>query len=139
LSEKCTYQAKANLLPGTLPFSIQNTLTGYEIHMGRTHLNNGARPLLRVIERSDKTVDEPDGAVSDDAMLFGTYFHGIFDNDEFRACLINFLRTKKGQPPLSQSEVLPTAHKRKMHFDNLANIVRNNIKMDVIYKKLGLN
>ncbi|MGR3311170.1 MAG: cobyric acid synthase [Candidatus Brocadiales bacterium] len=138
LSEKCTYQAKANLLPGTLPFSVQDILTGYEIHMGRTCLNNGIRPLLRITERSDKPVDELDGAASRDGLLFGTYFHGIFDNDEFRSHLINFLRIKKGQAPLSRLEVLPTAHKKKMHYDNLADIVRNNIKMDVIYKKLGL-
>ncbi len=138
LSEKCTYQAKANLLPNTLPFSVQDILTGYEIHMGRTCLNNGIRPLLHITERSDKLADELDGAASHDGLLFGTYFHGIFDNDEFRSRLINFLRIKKGQAPLSQFEVLPTAHKKKMHYDNLADIVRNNIKMDVIYKKLGL-
>ncbi len=138
LPEKCTYQAKANLLPNTLPFSIRNTLTGYEIHMGRTYLNNGIKPLLHVIERSGKPANELDGAISNDGLLFGTYFHGIFDNDEFRSRLINFLYTKKGYPPLSRFEVISTAQKKKIHYDNLANTVRNNIKMDIIYKKLGL-
>ncbi|MBI2559950.1 MAG: cobyric acid synthase [Planctomycetes bacterium] len=141
LPEKCTYQAKANLLPDTLLFSTQNTLTGYEIHMGRTILNNGIRPLLRITERSDKPVDVPDGAVSHDGMHWGTYFHGIFDNDEFRSQLINFLRKKKGLSPpsimLSEEKNL-TAHKKEIHYDNLADIVRNNIKMNLIYKRLGL-
>ena len=151
LPEKCTYQAKANLLPNTLPFSVQNTLTGYEIHMGRTTPHpdpspqgrrvgrGGIRPLLRIIERSDKPVDVLDGAVSHDGLLWGTYFHGIFDNDEFRSQLIKFLYTKKGHPPLSRFEVISTAQKKKIHYDNLANTVRNNIKMDIIYKRIGLN
>ena len=53
-------------------------VSGYEIHMGRTTLGARAAPLLQ-------TDDGPDGAVSDDGLVLGSYLHGFFDSDEVLA------------------------------------------------------
>ncbi len=52
-------------------------LTGYEIHIGETTGPDCARPTS-VIN------GHPDGAVSADGLVQGTYLHGYFDNGKFR-------------------------------------------------------
>ncbi|HTY20316.1 MAG TPA: hypothetical protein VMC44_01640, partial [Geobacteraceae bacterium] len=46
--------------------------------------------------RSGREVKIGDGAVSPDGRVFGTYLHGIFDNDGFRTAFLNRLRKEKG-------------------------------------------
>ena len=53
-------------------------LAGYEIHMGATTGPDAARPFA-YLERG------PDGAVSADGRIEGSYVHGLFAGDEFRA------------------------------------------------------
>lgn len=55
---------------------------GYEIHMGRTDGPDRARPWLMVD-------DKPEGAVSANGLVRGSYLHGMFSADAFRA---SFLR-----------------------------------------------
>lgn len=50
---------------------------GYEIHVGRTTGPDVARPFARVS-------GEPEGAVSADGLVAGSYFHGMFREDAFR-------------------------------------------------------
>jgi adenosylcobyric acid synthase len=51
---------------------------GYEIHLGRSRGPDAARPMLRIGERHD-------GATSRDGRVQGTYLHGLFSSDAFRA------------------------------------------------------
>ena len=53
------------------------SLSGYEIHMGRT---NGPDTLSPMITLDGK----PDGAVSQDGRIRGCYMHGLFSTDEWR-------------------------------------------------------
>ena len=53
-------------------------LTGYEIHMGRTTGPDTARPFA-LLQRG------PDGAISADGRIEGSYLHGLFGGDSFRA------------------------------------------------------
>jgi adenosylcobyric acid synthase len=53
-------------------------LSGYEIHMGRTAGPDCARPAAII----DGVAD---GAVSADGKVFGTYLHGLFGANAFRA------------------------------------------------------
>ncbi|WP_103171875.1 cobyric acid synthase [Paracoccus sp. SY] len=57
--------------------ALGQTVTGYEIHMGRTTGPDCARPFAHV--------PGPDGAVSRDGRIMGTYLHGLFSDDGFRA------------------------------------------------------
>ena len=59
-------------------------VTGYEIHMG---LSNGVdcdNPFIKLGSNRD-------GAISQDGRVFGTYLHGIFTSDAFRAAFLNEL------------------------------------------------
>ncbi|MEH3119097.1 MAG: cobyric acid synthase [Methylorubrum populi] len=53
--------------------------TGYEMHVGDTSGPDTTRPLLRFSD------GRPDGAVSDDGLVAGTYVHGLFADDRQRA------------------------------------------------------
>jgi len=66
-------------------------VAGYEIHMGRTTGTDCARPFLRI-------EGAPEGAVSADGRVAGTYVHGLFTDDAFRAA---FLRAHGTQSDLS--------------------------------------
>jgi adenosylcobyric acid synthase len=57
-------------------------LEGYEIHLGRTIGADCARPVVIIDGR-------PDGAVSPDGLVSGTYLHGLFASDAYRAALLN--------------------------------------------------
>jgi adenosylcobyric acid synthase len=52
---------------------------GYEMHMGITTGPDCARPFARLADGS------PDGAVSPDGRVIGTYVHGLFADDRQRA------------------------------------------------------
>jgi len=52
-------------------------LAGYEIHMGRTAGPDCARPFVEIDGK-------PDGAMSQDGRITGTYLHGLFSSDRFR-------------------------------------------------------
>ena len=58
---------------GGVPFS------GYEMHMGATTGPDCARPFARLADGS------PEGAVSADGRVIGTYVHGLFGDDRQRS------------------------------------------------------
>jgi adenosylcobyric acid synthase len=51
---------------------------GYEMHMGVTEGPDGARPFARLANGA------PEGAVSADGLVLGTYVHGLFADDRQR-------------------------------------------------------
>ena len=68
--------------------------------------------------------------VSGKGNVFGTYVHGIFDNDDFRRQFLNAVRLNKNLPPLSSTRNL-RAEKQK-NYDRLARIVRENLNMNLL-------
>jgi len=100
---------------------------GYEIHHGRT-VSSHAR-ALQLDDGSEG------GAVSADGRIWGSYLHGIFDDDNFRRCFIDMLRSSRNLQPLG-SVVAP--YDLEAAFDRLADIVRDSVDMKAIYRMLGL-
>jgi len=87
-------------------------LDGYEIHSGESNL------------RGEKVIAAGN--------VFGTYVHGIFDNDDFRRQFLNAVRLNKNLPPL-QSTRNVRAEKQK-NYERLAKIVRENLNMELLRK-----
>ncbi|MGL3605385.1 cobyric acid synthase [Rhizobium sp. G187] len=56
-------------------------LSGYEIHLGITSGPDCVRPAVSIENR-------PDGAMSADGKVVGTYLHGLFSSDAYRAKLL---------------------------------------------------
>lgn len=76
-----------NVSARSLQFDVP--LSGYEIHLGRTTGLDCLRPVA-VIDGVE------DGASSADGKIFGTYLHGLFGADEFRARFLESLGVRSG-------------------------------------------
>jgi len=65
----------------------EDAVAGYEIHIGKTLYEDHAEPFATLIG------GEPDGCISTDRRVLGTYLHGIFDHDAFRHHFLAAART----------------------------------------------
>jgi len=111
-------------------------VAGYEIHMGRTTTAPGLGPAVRIRERAGQAADDDDGAESADGLVFGTYLHGLFDSDAFRAGFLGALRRRKGLAgPWERGPAF--AARRQADLDALAAMVRANLDMGRVYDLLG--
>ncbi len=107
----------------------QSYIKGYEIHHGRTVIGPNSIPIL-INESKIHT-----GARSHDYSIWGTYLHGVFDNDKFRRYFIDSIRIKKGLPPL---KFVQAAYDIESAIDRLADCVESCIDMSTIYSLLGV-
>ncbi len=109
----------------------EERLEGYEIHMGQTRRGDGVAPLFRIVRRNGQPCNVEDGAVNARANVWGTYLHGIFDNDRFRHEFLNTLRERKGLSPLTRFQVF---YKQRLeeHVEKLARTVSDALDMDRI-------
>jgi adenosylcobyric acid synthase len=62
---------------------------GYEIHMGQTDGSDCKRPLFDLAGRGE-------GAMSEDGRVMGTYLHGLFGSDAYRAAFLARLGVRGG-------------------------------------------
>jgi adenosylcobyric acid synthase len=113
-------------------WTSKDLLKGYEIHMGRTTGDIGLFQLRRIYSdseiRNSKSEMVLDGSAKGN--VWGTYIHGIFDNDAFRRGLINVLRVKRG---LALAEnVTDFAKARDAALDRWADVLRESIDMRFI-------
>lgn len=60
--------------------ALGQPVTGYEIHMGRSTGPDCGRPFAHI--------PDPDGAISPDGRVMGSYLHGLFADDTFRAAFL---------------------------------------------------
>ncbi|MHC1548582.1 cobyric acid synthase [Phyllobacterium sp. K27] len=81
--EKTVRNVQAHSLQFDLP------LKGYEIHLGRTTGPDCIRPAVNI----DGVAD---GAISADGKVFGTYMHGLFSADAFRAAFLKSMGISAG-------------------------------------------
>lgn len=139
-SEKVTTQVEAEVAgTGPLLEGIKGCrVAGYEIHMGKTKLEAGVYPAFIITESSGRKAHSPDGAVSRDGLVFGTYIHGIFDSSDFRRRVLNNLRARKGLRPLAPATSVPAFEQRNKDLDKLAAVVRGSLDMEKIYALMGL-
>jgi cobyric acid synthase CobQ/L-threonine-O-3-phosphate decarboxylase len=120
--EKTLVRVRARHLPSGLD------LYGYEIHHGWTE----GRGLQPVVRREDGEVI---GIGRDQERIWGTYLHGLFDADAFRRWFIDRLRARRGLPVDGR---IRAVYDLEPALDRLAETVRRSLRMDFIYRLLGL-
>ncbi len=103
-------------------------VTGYELHEGTTNLLS-AKPLFRIKEgMGNNNEGKYDGAYQNN--VFGTYFHGIFNNYNLRRELLNHIRKNKGLEIRTGDDPYETSVESSL--EKLANIVEDSLDMDYI-------
>jgi adenosylcobyric acid synthase len=117
VASKQLRNVKGRLLPENVP------VAGYEIHNGASE---GPALAYSFCDLDGK----PDGAISDDGQVMGTYLHGLFDNPQTcRALLARFGLTDDG------GEVDYPAH-RQRELDRLADLLEGHLNMVEIHSLL---
>ncbi|RMD68461.1 MAG: cobyric acid synthase, partial [Bacteroidetes bacterium] len=132
---KQTHQVEATFLTaaGAAGFAGFERIRGYEIHAGETRYGILARPLLRLTRRSGEEVAIEDGAVSSDGRVWGSYLHGLFDDERLRHALLLPLFLAKGiEPEGQQSTDLDS------ELDRLAGHLETHLDLEPVWRHLGL-
>lgn len=129
LEGKTRTQIKGKLACGAVLFQEERKeeqeqeLHGYEIHMGKTNYEDGAKPFS-ILED-----DRMDGCISEDGMVAGTYLHGIFDNEMFAKAYFQ-LEEKEEEQSFEQF--------KNSQYDKLADLIRSSIDMEEVYRILEI-
>jgi len=135
--EKVTIQCRAQV--SSQIFGAGLKVHGYEIHQGRTTAANGAQPLLQVAEAGGGT--HFDGTVTLAGRIWGTYMHGIFDDDSFRNAYLNWLREHRSGGSRSQfGEVFGGSYRERKEegLNHLADLLLNSLDMTMVDRLAGL-
>ncbi len=109
-------------------------LKGYEIHMGESEGDIGLFEIKRLSGQAPAAGFRPDGSAR--GHCWGTYIHGIFENDAFRRGVLNGLRQKKGMAPLRTSVSYTEIRERAL--DRLADLLRLHLDIGFIRRTIGL-
>ena len=100
----------------------------YEIHLGYSKIKanelDSTVSIFKVIKRSGEKVDERDGFINAEKNVWGSYFHGLFNNDMFREKFITMLLNKKENHIESYEEKINNS------FNRLAQLFEENIDME---------
>lgn len=119
--DKVLRQTRAVFLP------TGRAVRGYEIHHGRSA--GHARPVMT--SEDGETI----GWGREDLSVWGTYLHGVFDDDAFRREFLDGLRSRKGLAPLGTVQAV---YDVEAALDRLAETVRRNLDMKRIYELLKM-
>ena len=139
---KTTCQVEAELINGSKLFNVVQhssndgfkNLKGYEIHMGVTTGDIGLFRLSRITHHASPVTVVMDGSLKGN--VWGTYIHGLFDNDSFRTALLNSLRCRKGL--LTVKETINYPALRETAINKWADILRNSVDICFILRLLDM-
>lgn len=105
-------------------------VSGYEIHMGVTDsTHSGGRFLFRLSDGRTEGLERSDG------LVFGSYLHGLFDNQELTWRLLERFGRGKGIA-IAKPASDPERYKQEQ-YDKLADLVRASLNMDAVYQILN--
>ena len=137
LPEKQTTQVVGYLVGNHFP-DATTEIRGYEIHQGQTELHDEAAPFMQITQRKGLQTQVEDSAISHNGRVWGTYLHGIFDNDAFRLAFVNRLRVEKGLPRIEDSANFSTAYEKQRQYNRLAQLLRDHLDISRIYQIMGI-
>ena len=106
-------------------------LSAYEIHMGVTEARGEGQPAFEIVSRNGRPLKVADGWVSHDRRVWGTYLHGLFDNDGFRRAFLQELGwTRPGEDLTAPATSYETYEKfQEAQLDRLADLLRRHLDM----------
>ncbi len=110
---------------------------GYEIHVGETSYQAGAMIFAEV--RGALTVSggvSPDGCITPDTRIFGSYLHGLFDDDGFRHSFVASARMYHHLHPADR--YVGWKQQREASIDRLAMEVEDALDMKSLFEWVGL-
>ena len=136
--EKTTCRAEAEIVRSSefgvlsAEWNFAEKLNGYEIHMGMSTGDIGLFKVNRLaVDSALRTSHSElvlDGSLSGNC--WGTYLHGIFDNDSFRRGILNAVRVKKGLASLTTGVSYDAGIEQAL--DRLAAAFREHVDMRFI-------
>lgn len=136
--EKVTEQV-SGLINDSGLYLLNNTgnqsVEGYEIHHGQSVFNPSSIVFTSRKTKNGMTVTN--GISSLDGNVFGTYIHGVFDNNNFTVPFINNIRIRKGLAPI-EDKIESRSEKLEKDINRVAAVVRSSIDIDKIYKVLNI-
>ena len=91
------------------------------------------RANVALASARQKATDTRDGAADVEGLTLGTYMHGLFHNHSLRRTMLLNLAQRKGVT-LPEGAALDL----DAEYDKLADHIRQNVDMDVIYQMAGL-
>ena len=113
-----------------------DNLQGYEIHMGHTAFTREAdKHPFTVCQRRGKACASQEGTANAAGNVFGTYIHGVFDNDVFRRSVLNAIRHSKGLEALANTRNVMA--EKQQAYEHLADVVENALDMEKLYQIMG--
>jgi len=98
-------------------------ITGYEIHAGETVGEGLKRPFCYLGDR-------PDGAISEDGQIMGTYVHGLFEQTETLTTLLRWAG-------VSQVEAIDYHALRERDIERLADLVEQHLDTETLKRLCG--
>jgi adenosylcobyric acid synthase len=132
--QKITSMATGHLITHSLfgqPLP-ETRLSGYEIHIGETLYLKQGEPFARLTRNSNcNQTPHDDGCITADRRIFGTYLHGLFDEDSFRHCFIAAARAFHRLAPAAVWN--QWKEKREDSLNRLAEAVRQSVDMPQIF------
>jgi len=137
-AEKVTRNVAGNMVASTLfgqPVEDRR-VSGYEIHIGRTIYQEGAAYFAVLSSSLQSSADQNDGCMNSNSRIFGTYLHGLFDDDNFRH---EFLRAARAFHKLTApADLHPWKQLREESLNRLAREVEKVLDMKTIFGWVGL-
>lgn len=118
---------KLQKMAGPLSFLSGHNYEGYEIHMGESQWDDNRCSIESSI---------PGDKIIHSGNVYGTYIHGIFDDEGIVSELVSYLARQKGVDITVDMQESFSDFKQKQ-YDILADMIRNNMNMDMIYSILG--
>ncbi len=117
----------------------EKPLKGYEIHMGTSTGDIGLFKVRRHSNSNSSLVTCHSSLMWDGSSkgnVWGTYIHGIFDNDEFRTDILNLLRQKRGLP-VPDAQFNYSAAKNEA-INKWADVLGNSVDICFMLRQAGM-
>ncbi|MFD2176062.1 cobyric acid synthase [Veronia pacifica] len=133
LAEFSTELTESKTLNHVCGFSkmLNSTVTGYEIHCGRSYGSALRKSFVDFEGHPDGVLS--DGFISEDDQIIGTYFHGLFDDPSASQALLLWASNGRLDTPAIDIDI-----KREQQIDFLADACEQHLNIRKIESMMGL-